>query len=83
MGDMGDLYRDYRIQKKEKKFQNLEYAINVLKDYEYRQADEYLFKVGPFDFWPSTGLFINRETGKKGRGINNLLPLIEKFKEDN
>jgi hypothetical protein len=30
------------------------------------------------DFWPSTGLFINRKTKKKGRGISNLLKLLKK-----
>lgn len=86
MGDMGDLYRDLRDHKKEKKLKNLEYAENILKNYEYRKIDEYLFYIGPlaqFEFWPTTGLFRNRETGRKGRGINNLLLLIKKFKKDN
>lgn len=88
MGDMGDLYRDYREKKREKKFKNLDYAENLLKNYEHRQVDEHLFYIGnpqrvaEFEFWPSTGLFRNRKTKKKGRGINNLLPLIEKFKKD-
>lgn len=81
MGDMGDLFNDLREHKKEKKMKNLIYAETVLKDYEHRRVDEYLFNIGDFDFWPSTGLFRNRVTKKKGRGINNLLPLIEKFKK--
>ena len=31
-----------------------------------------------FDFWPSTGLFINRTTGKKGRGVFNLIRELRK-----
>lgn len=81
MGDMGDLFNDLRDHKKQEKRKNLDYAENVLQGYEHRQVDEYLFKIGDFDFWPSTGLFKNRVTKKKGRGINNLLPLIDKFKK--
>lgn len=81
MGDMGDLFNDLRDHKKQKKRKNLDYAENVLQGYEHRQVDEYLFNIGDFDFWPSTGLFKNRVTKKKGRGINNLLPLIDKFKK--
>lgn len=88
MGDMGDLYRDLKKIKKEGKWRNLDYAENVLRNYEHRRVDEYLFYIGhpdaaaEFEFWPSTGLFKNRQTGKKGRGINNLLPMIEKFKRE-
>jgi hypothetical protein len=32
--------------------------------------------VEDFDFYPSTGLFINRTTKERGRGIFNLLKLL-------
>lgn len=32
--------------------------------------------IGDFDFWPSTGLFKNRKTGKKGRGVFNLIKVL-------
>ena len=30
-----------------------------------------------WDFWPSTGLFIDRKNQKRGRGIKNLLRIIK------
>lgn len=82
MGDMGELFNDLKEFKKKNKLKNLEYAENIMNKYNHRRVDEYLFNVGDFDFWPSTGLFINRITKNKGRGINKLLPLIEKFKKE-
>lgn len=38
--------------------------------------------IGDFDFYPSTGLFRNRKTNKKGRGIFNLIKLINKIEEE-
>ena len=30
-------------------------------------------RVGDFDFWPSTGLYIHTKTKKRGRGVFNLM----------
>ena len=30
------------------------------------------------DFWPGTGKYIVRESGEKGRGVKNLLTLLER-----
>jgi hypothetical protein len=80
MGEMGELFNDLYKLNKEKKQNNLSYALEILQDYDYIKISDYCFRIGDFDFWPTTGLFIDRITNKKFRGINNLLPLIEKFK---
>ena len=32
----------------------------------------------PLDFWPSTGLFINLKTKRRGRGVFNIIKAIAK-----
>lgn len=34
-----------------------------------------------YDFWPGTGLWIHRDTQKKGRGIKNMIKDMEKRKD--
>lgn len=81
MGDMGEMYRDWDEQKKEKKSSNKEYSTNKLisegVDFESKNGGVHLIVTGKkclIDYWPSTGKFITRD-GKNGRGINNLLKL--------
>lgn len=38
-------------------------------------------RVGAFDFWPSTGLFMNTKTKKRGRGVHNLIRLSKPVPE--
>lgn len=69
---------DYKEERKEKKKRNYDFSVNLLKEKWVK------FKIsGPshvilenFDFYPSTWLFINKKTKKKGRGIFNLLKLV-------
>lgn len=35
-------------------------------------------RVGPFDFWPSTGRFVHRATKRWGRTLEGLLALLKK-----
>ena len=41
--------------------------------FEERQEGIHFIVDHLFDFWPTTGKFINRETKKHGRGVFNLL----------
>ena len=78
MGDMGEIFRDWGEHKKEKKVQNLESGLKILseKKIDFKMLSENHVRVGEFDFWPSTGLFIHRASGRKGRGVFVLLKKI-------
>ena len=47
-------------------------------EFESKNYGAHLIVEGKFDFWPSTGLFINRTTKERGRGIFNLFKIIKK-----
>lgn len=34
-------------------------------------------KVGDYDFWPSTGMFLHKKTRTKGRGVFKLVKLLK------
>lgn len=35
------------------------------------------YRIGDFDFWPSTGKYMERSTKKTGRGVFNILKKLE------
>ncbi len=73
-----DALKEERIDKRKR---NTEASTRILRDegIEFQSNNDGVHLVaGPFDFWPSTGLFINRDTGKRGRGVFNLVKLLKK-----
>lgn len=48
-----------------------------VKGIEYKKLNEYHYRIGVYDFWPSTDKFLNRHTGEFGHSIFVLLDLIE------
>ena len=85
MGDMGDFWRDVKAAQKEKRAQNLAQSTELLKEhgvsFESKNFGVHLVvnggTHGPIDFWPSTGLWIVRSSGKRTRGVKRLLKFIE------
>lgn len=78
MGDMGDLFRDYKKAKKAKKEQNNKSSTALIKElYDVETKSPYHLVVRHndvvADFWPSTGKYHIRGTGKYHRGIRNLI----------
>jgi len=78
MGDMGDIFRAARTESQERRGRNLVNGIAALRDagIDFVVLSESHVRVGAFDYWPSTGLFIERAAKRRGRGINNLLKTI-------
>ena len=80
MGDTGEMYSDLKKHNKAKKRVNLEASTKMLEDagipFIKKNGGVHLIVDGAFDFWPSTGLFINRSTQKQGRGVKNLLKAL-------
>ena len=79
MSELGDLYRDWRKEKQEKRTINYQKseALLIKNKIEYKKLSASHFRVKEYDYWPSTGLFIHIKTKKRGRGIFNLLTLIK------
>lgn len=85
MSELGDTYRAWDKQKKEKKESKLEQSIKLLDehDIDYIKKSDYHLRLANYDFWPSTGLFISRYAAKKrGRGVMNLINKVKKEEEN-
>lgn len=80
MGDVGDDFRAWKDYKKKKKAANLEWSPDILRenDIKFTILSMEHYRVGEFDFWPTTGLFIHRKTKQRGRGVRNLIAKIRK-----
>lgn len=79
-GTEGDMWAGHREASQEKKKGNIESSFRILEEHGidfYRYTDVH-FKVGDWDFWPSTGKYYNQKTGAKGRGVFNLIKIIKK-----
>jgi hypothetical protein len=80
MSELGEIYSAWKEIKKDKKLSNLKQSLSLLDNLgiEYRALSSTHYRVGAYDYWPSTGLFIHTKTKKRGRGVCNL---IEKQQE--
>jgi hypothetical protein len=77
MSELGELFRDWNEDKKAKKRDNAEKSLQILLErvgkYRINILSPDHFRLGDYDFWPSTGLFIHLKTKKRGRGVFNLI----------
>lgn len=76
------MYSEYWEDRKswlnEKKQNNLNQSIQIIenKNIEYKKLSDTHYRVKNYDFYPTTGLYINITTKKRGRGVFNLIKLI-------
>lgn len=82
MGDMAEVFNEWKEHKKAKKNSNLANAIAIFtrEGIKFKEHTCHHWAIGDFDYWPSTGLFMNRKTKKRGRGIYKLLSIIKPVK---
>lgn len=75
-----EFYADWKKYKQERKKNNFHHAIGVIEDSQifFKQLSDTHLRILEWDFWPSTGLYIHTKTKKRGRGVYNLMKLIEK-----
>ena len=80
MGDMAEVFNDMKKANKAKRAKNTSDSTKRLEqegiEFESKNWGAHLVVQGKhevFDFWPSTGLFISRTTGKRRRGVFNLI----------
>lgn len=62
----------------EKKKRNYNFSVNLLTEkwVKFKKSWPSHIILENFDFYPSTGLFINKKTKKRGRGVYNLIKLL-------
>lgn len=80
MSELGDTFRAWKEYKTEKKENNLSHSIDLLnrRGISFKEFTPYHYKVVDlYEYWPTTGLFINTKTKEKGRGIRKLIKQIE------
>lgn len=87
MSELSDDYKFLKEQGKDRRNKNLEFSTAKLDEFAKAHNIKYESKnngthiiIENIDYWPSTGLFIDRKTGKRFRGIRNLIDLIKKIK---
>lgn len=64
--------REFKIERKKTIHEK---AVEILLNsgVEFERISEFHYRVDRFDFWPATGMFMNRTTKLRGQGILNLL----------
>ncbi len=80
MSDLGETFKAYKQERREKKTLNAINSEDILiqRNIPFKKFTEDHYRVGDYNFWPSTGLFIHVKENKRGRGVFNLLKLVEK-----
>lgn len=82
MGDEGDIWKDIRKERQQKRWANHHSSMAILRrnGVSYQLLDESTghYRLGDYDFWPTTGRFMNRRDGEKGRGVFNLMKELRK-----
>lgn len=80
----GEIWRDYNKARDEKRKRNKKYSTQLLDKNKicyvsHKDGDHLIIRMNLkiIDFWPATGLFIDRETKKKQRGVKNLLKYLK------
>lgn len=81
MGDMADDFRVLRESGQKKRRDNRVHSTELLKQqgipFESKNGGVHLIVDGCVDFWPSTGLFIPRDTKySKDRGVFRLMKFV-------
>lgn len=74
------MWTAHREESKKKRWENRDKSIAILKQkgIEVRLIHEGTghYKIGSWNFWPTTGKFYNEKTKVKGRGVFNLIKHI-------
>ena len=80
MSELGEIFGEWKKEKQEKKRSNATGSLAILDENKitYKRLSLDHFRVGEFDFWPSTGLFIHLKTKWRGRGVFNLIRQLNK-----
>lgn len=79
MGDMGEIFNEAKRASQEKRANNRRNSLALLDQegviFEKKNGGAHLIVEQKIDFWPGTGLWIERG-GKRGRGVHKLLKYL-------
>ena len=78
-----EYWRDVREYGQEKRARNRESSAEILREvgieFTALNSGAHLFvrgRAGEADFWPGTGLWVMRGTGRRGRGVWRLIKIV-------
>lgn len=84
MGDMGDVFRGMQEASKERRANNREGSAELLVlaavPFVSKNGGAHLIVDGRIDFWPGTGLWMDRKSMKKRRGVQDLIRHVNNTK---
>lgn len=84
MSEIGDIFKAHKEERREKRWRNVEASAQYLElhkvPFESHNGGLHLVVAEKYDFWPSTGRFINRKTKKSGRGVFNLVKRLNEHR---
>lgn len=71
-------WEQQRAQRAQKKQQNTTSALAKLRssNVEFEEVDGH-YKIGEYDFWPESGVFVHRGAKTKGKGVDELINLVK------
>lgn len=79
--DIGEAFAAIREMQREKKYSNRISSTSLLEKHGISFISKnngiHLIVSDRWDFWPSTGKFIDRQTKKQGRGVFNLIRVVK------
>lgn len=80
MGELAEEFREMREYQKVQRWKRYEENMKhiIASGHLYREYGNGQIVIGNYDFWATTGTFINRRTRKKSRGVKKLLSLLSK-----
>lgn len=80
MSELGETFQAMREESQERRQSNCIRSLLKLKESNvpFKVLSPEHLRVGDFDYWPTTGLFIHLKTKKRGRGVHNLLKAVTK-----
>ena len=74
-------WREEKTAKQQMRWSNVRQSLAILKKngiyFEAMDEKTAHYRVGPYDFWPTTGMFMHRQTKAKERGVFNLIALLD------
>lgn len=80
MSEIGDTFAALKEIQTAKKKSNATSSIALLINrgikFDTLSTGNWHLRLGDYDFWPSTGKFINRKSKRTGRGVRNLIRLV-------
>ena len=83
MSEIAETYNALRHYRSIKRYKNKISSTEILTKHGIpfisKSNGVHLIVSGRYDYWPSTGLYINRETGKRKRGVFNLIKEVKQY----